>query len=139
MFQRILVPVDLTEKSLTGVDRAYDLAVQSRAEVILLHIIETVEYIAFDEMKQFYESLEKSARSGLREFAERFKSAGLIVSEAVVYGRRARAIVDFAMDNSVDLILLASHRIDPDRPGHDWSSISYAVAILAPCPVLLVK
>jgi nucleotide-binding universal stress UspA family protein len=26
-----------------------------------------------------------------------------------------------------------------DRPGHDRSSISYAVAILSPCPVLLVK
>jgi hypothetical protein len=38
-----------------------------------------------------------------------------------------------------DLIIMASHRIDPDRPGHDWSSISYTVAILSPCPVLLVK
>ena len=27
---------------------------------------------------------------------------------------------------------MASHRIDPNRPGHDWSSISYAVAILSP-------
>jgi hypothetical protein len=34
---------------------------------------------------------------------------------------------------------MASHRIDPDRPGHDWSTISYGVAILAPCNVLLVK
>src|SRR5262249_9497363 len=29
---------------------------------------------------------------------------------------------------------MASHRIDPERPGHDWSSISYAVAILSPVP-----
>ncbi len=139
MFQRILVPTDLSEKSMAGIDRAYDLAAQSRAEVILLHVIETADYIAFDEMKEFYERLEKSAKGGLQEVAERFKAVDLNISEAVVYGHRTKAIVDFAVDNRADLIVLASHRIDPDRPGHDWSSISYAVAILAPCPVLLVK
>jgi len=47
--------------------------------------------------------------------------------------------VDAAIDSKADLIIMASHRIDPDRPGHDWSTISYGVAILAPCDVLLVK
>jgi len=37
------------------------------------------------------------------------------------------------------LIVMASHRIDREQPAHDWSSISYAVAILSPVPVLLVK
>ena len=34
MFQRILVPVDLTEKSLSAVDTGYEFAAQSGAEVI---------------------------------------------------------------------------------------------------------
>ena len=139
MFQRILVPVDLTEKSLVAVDMAYEFAVQSGAEVFLLHVIETIEHIQFDELKSFYERLEKSARKGLREFSEKFVSNKLQIDQAVVYGHRSRAIVDFAIEHRADLIILASHRIDPDRPGHDWSSISYAVAILSPCPVLLVK
>ena len=139
MFQRILVPVDLTEKSLTAVDLAYELATQSRADVLLLHVVETIEYIAFDEMKHFYDRLEKSAREGLQEFSERFEGKGLRTEQFVVYGHRTKEIVDFAITNRADLIVMASHRVDPDRPGHDWSSISYAVAILAPCPVLLVK
>ena len=139
MFQRILVPVDLSERSLVAVDLAYELATQSRAEVTLLHIIETIEHIAFDEMKQFYDRLENSARKGLREFSERFEMHGLKVDQAVIYGHRTKEIVNFAIDNRADLVIMASHRIDPDRPGHDWSSISYSVAILAPCPVLLVK
>jgi hypothetical protein len=61
------------------------------------------------------------------------------VNSAIVYGQRTKQIVDFAIEHRVDLIIMASHRIDPDRPGHDWSSISYAVAILSPCPVLLAK
>ena len=139
MFQRILVPVDLTQKSIAAVDLAYEFAVQAKAEVILLHVIETIEHVEFDEMKEFYDRLEKSARKGLEEFSERFVMKGMKVDQAVIYGRRSEEIIDFAINNRADLIIMASHRIDPDRPGHDWSTLSYAVAIMAPCPVLLVK
>jgi nucleotide-binding universal stress UspA family protein len=139
MFSRILVPVDLTKKSRAGVDLAYEFATQSGAEVILLHVIETIEHVQFDELKPFYEQLEKSARKGLREFSQMFAGDKLRVDQALVYGHRSQEIVNYAAANSIDLIVMSSHRIDPNRPGHDWSSISYAVAILAPCPVLLVK
>ena len=139
MFQRILVPVDLTEKSLAGVDLAFELAIQSRANVTLLHVIETIEHITFDEMKELYKRLEVSATKGLKEFSERFADEGLNVACEVRYGHRTQGIIELATNNSVDLIIMASHRIDPDRPGHDWSTISYGVAVLAPCAVLLVK
>jgi nucleotide-binding universal stress UspA family protein len=141
MFQRILVPVDLTEKSLAAVDAAYEFATQSGAEIVLLHVIERIEHVQFEfeELKPFYERLENSARKGLQEFSERFVANNLSVDQAIVYGQRTKEIVDFAIQNAMDLIIMASHRIDPDRPGHDWSSISYVVAILSPCPVLLVK
>ena len=139
MFQKILVPVDLSEKSLAAVDAAYDLAVQNGAEVILLHVIEKVEHVKFDELKDFYQRLEISAKKGLRECADRFLSRKLKVDQVVTYGHRTKEIVNYAIGNRADLIVLSSHRIDPDRPGHDWSSISYAVAILSPVPVLLIK
>src|SRR5262249_31235839 len=139
MFHRILVPIDLSEKSVAAVDLAYEFANQSGAEVVLLHVIETIEHVQFDEMKSFYDRLEKSARRGLDELSERFVSNNLRVDQAVIYGHRTKEIVEFAISNRADLIIMASHRIDPDRPGHDWSSISYTVAILATCPVLLVK
>ena len=139
MFQRILVPVDLTEKSMAAVDLAYEFAAQSGAEVVLLHVIETIEHVEFDELKPFYERLEKSARTGLEECSEKFAENNLPIDQAVVYGHRTQAITDYAIANRVHLIILASHRIDPDRPSQGWSSISYSVAVLSPCPVLLVK
>jgi hypothetical protein len=39
----------------------------------------------------------------------------------------------------VDLIVLTSHPLEPDRPGGGWGTISYQVAVFADCPVLLVK
>jgi nucleotide-binding universal stress UspA family protein len=139
MFKRILVPVDLTEKSLAAVEIAYEFAVKFGAAVTLLHVIETIEHVEFEELKPFYQRLEKSARTGLQEFSEKFISNKLQVDQGIVYGHRTDEIIQFAIGNQVDLIIMASHRIDPDRPGHDWSSISYTVAILSPCPVLLAK
>ena len=139
MFRRILVPIDLSENSLRAVDLAYEFATQFGAEVILLHVIETIEHVQFDELKPFYERLERSAQKGLLEFSERFVANKLPVDQALVYGHRTKEIIDYAMGNRIDLVIIASHRIEPDRPGHDWSSISYSVAILSPCPVLLVK
>jgi len=139
MFQRILVPVDLTKKSLAAVDRAYEFAKQFGSEVVLLHVIETIEHVQFEELKPFYERLEDSAAKGMQEFAERFVSNKLKIDRILLYGHRTQEIVNYAMENRVDLIIMGSHRIDPDRPGHDWSSISYSVAIVAPCAVMLVK
>jgi nucleotide-binding universal stress UspA family protein len=139
MFKRIVVPVDLSDKSVPAVDTAFELARLTRAEVLLLHVIETIEHVRLDELRPFYDRLEASARRGLQELSERFEADDLQIDRAVIYGHRTQGIVDFAIKRQADLIIVASHRIDPDRPGHDWNSISYAAAILSPCPVLLVK
>jgi nucleotide-binding universal stress UspA family protein len=138
MFKRILVPVDLGKKSVTAIDFAYELAAQFHGEVILLHVIETIEHVEFEELKGFYERLEDSARKRLQELSDRFVEKKLRVDQALVYGHRTKEIVDYASANKVDLIVMSSHRVEPDRL-HDWTSISHGVAILSPCPVLLVK
>jgi nucleotide-binding universal stress UspA family protein len=133
------VPVDLTEKSLAAVDSVGDLVAGTGAEVILLHVIETVEHVPFDELKGFYERLESSARKRLQAMAEGLQPRKINVDQAIIYGHRTQEIVKCASAKNADLIVMASHRIDPERPGHDWASISYAVAILSPVPVLLIK
>src|SRR4030095_17053624 len=114
MFQRILVPVDLTERSLPAVERTLELASSFKAEVTLLHVIETIEHVTFDEMKDFYGRLEISAKNGLQEFSERFEAKRLKVECLVNFGHRTRTIVDTAITKQVDLIVMASHRIEPD-------------------------
>ncbi|MEE8446295.1 MAG: universal stress protein [Gemmatimonadota bacterium] len=138
MFQRILVPVDLTQKNTHAVETARDLAAESGGTVTLLHVIETLD-LPFEELEGFYARLEEKARRAMEEMAEPLQEAGLSFARRVSYGRRAEEIVDFAAEEDSDLIILSSHRIDLENPGSSWTTLSYKVAILAQCPVLLVK
>lgn len=138
MFQRILVPVDLTQKNTHAVETARDLAAESGGTVTLLHVIETLD-LPFEELEGFYARLEEKARRAMDEMAAPLQEAGLSFARRVSYGRRAEEIVDFAAEEDSDLIILSSHRIDLENPGSSWTTLSYKVAILAQCPVLLVK
>ena len=139
MFKRILAPVDLSETSAGAVDIACRLAAGNHGEIILLHVIETIEHLEVDEMRSFYNKLEERATAGLHRLAERASQSGIQVQVETVYGKRARSIVEFAANRRVDLIVLNSHRVQPGQAGAGLATISYEVAVLAPCPVLLLK
>jgi universal stress protein F len=134
-YRKILVPVDFSDKNRDAVAAAEAVAGPD-AEITLLHVIETVEHVPFDEMKDLYDRLEERAD---REMARLAEGGSRALQQRVVYGHRARATADFAATEGFDLVVLSSHRIDPDQPGHDWATLSYQVAILCPCSVLLVK
>ncbi|MFL6290864.1 MAG: universal stress protein, partial [Thermoanaerobaculia bacterium] len=70
---------------------------------------------------------------------DRFNQALIPVYHEVIYGKRAEAIVRHAEEREVDLIVLSSHKVDRDHPALGVGAISYRIAIVARCPVLLVK
>jgi universal stress protein A len=138
MFQNILVPVDLTDKNLRAIETACDLALETGGGLTFLHVIETLD-LPFDEMAGFYERLEKEAVLRMAELAEPVVAAGVDVGQQIEYGKRAEQIVKFAEREAVEIIVLNSHRVKLEDPGSGWATLSYKIAILAQCPVLLVK
>lgn len=139
MFQRILIPVDFSERNRAAVDIARQMAKQNAARIILIHVIETIEYISYGELRDFYDRLQRSARAGMKELSEGFAAEGIEAETVVVFGKRHDEIIKYAIENQIDLIVMSSHRVDPDRPAANFGSISYRVAVLSPCAVLLVK
>jgi nucleotide-binding universal stress UspA family protein len=138
-FRHILVPTDLTERTEKALQLAGKLASSDGARITLLHVIETIDGMPFDELQPFYERMERKARTTMTALVGRAPKGAAHVKAAVVYGRRAEEIANFATANGVDLIVLASHRVNPSMVNRDWGTISYKVGILAQCPVLLVK
>lgn len=139
MFQRILVPTDLTERVEKALDLALPLSAPDNSRVTLLHVIETFRGLEFEEMRPYYQKFEKKAQGIMAAALARLPKARAEVVKEIVYGDRADEIVKFASAHKVDLIVLASHRVNPSVVGRDWGTISYKVGILAQCPVLLVK
>lgn len=141
MFRKILVPVDFTEKNEAAIQAALEvLGGHEDAEIHLLHVIETIEHVEYDEMKDFYRDLENRSVAKLTRLEERCRTAGPVrVYHDLQFGKRAEAIVRYAEDRSMDLIVLSSHKVDRDHPALGWGTISYRVAIVARCPILLVK
>ena len=137
MFQRILLPVDFTPKNRRALRLAVELAHQGRATITLLHVIERIELLPDAELRGFYRKLEGLARRQLASMADGLAKRGCNVRQSIRRGSRVAEIVESAA--GMDLVLLASHRVDRRRLSRGWDTLSYRVAILAPCPVLLVK
>ena len=139
MFRNILVPTDLTEKSDKAFDVALNIHANGECNITLLHVIETIDDAEEEEFRPFYEKLKERAFRKMEDTVARIGSYGGNIHIEVLHGNRVREIVGFARENAVDLIVLGSHRIDNIDQAEGWATISYRVAILAHCPVLMVK
>lgn len=139
MYANILVPVDLGGKAEPALGRAVALADETGAVVTLLHVIETIEGVEFEELEDFYERLDETANRRLREWTAGVIRDGLNVRHVIRYGRRGPEIVRFAEQDGCDLIVVRSHRVDPESPGAGLGTLSHQVAVLAGCAVLMVR
>jgi nucleotide-binding universal stress UspA family protein len=139
MFRKILVPVDLTERHEQAVTMAGELARISAGEITLLHAIELIQGLSYEDEKEFYERLEQKAWTHLEQLGKPLAERQISWHAEVVYGSRAQEILRFALQSGSDLIVLTSHRIDVQHPEKGWGTLSYQLGILSQCPVLLVK
>lgn len=137
MYKRILIPLDLTDRHTEALRHATGLA--AGAEVVLLHVVETIPGLGPDEEKPFYDRLERVARKHLEKHAATLASRKVPCQVEVRLGNRAREIVRFAKESAVDLIVLTAPILDPENPAQGWGSMSWRVMLLSPCPVLLAK
>jgi nucleotide-binding universal stress UspA family protein len=139
MFKNILVPTDFLDDDQHALDIAVRLCSMDNGKISLLHVIEVIQNTTFEEFEDFYSGLEKRSFKGLNNIIDRLDTQEITVEPRVVYGNRTREIVRYAEENSADLIIMKSHKVDLEERSQGWGTISYKVSILAQCPVLLVK
>ena len=138
-FRHVLIPLDFSEKNQAALDVAFEIAVTNEARVTLLHVVETIDLPDDPEVEQFVDHLKERADRELEFRAQRFLDANLPTEWKIRLGNRAREIVAYESEHDIDLIVLSSHPINPDDPRGSLATLSYQVALLARCPVLLVK
>lgn len=140
MFKNILVPTDLSEKSMKALDVAAVIAEEQCGKVTLLHVVETIEDDdGEDEFQAFYEKLALRAQKKMEDMAARYLDSCFNIRSEILFGKRVQEIVAYASRNKIELVILSSHKLENIDTAHGWATISYQVGILTPCPVMMVK
>lgn len=139
MFNHILVPVDFSEKNEVAIAAAQELAKLHAARVSLLHVIEFIDFPDDDEISNFYEKLRHRSERELDNMLNLFTDSTLDVSVETIINNRVKGIALYAAENDVDLIVMGSHAINPEKRTQGWTTISYQVSAICQCSVMLVK
>jgi len=139
LFRIIVVPVDLTDRNRAAVEMAAKLSIPSQGTIHLLHVIETIPGFTVEDESEFYGRLEKRATEHLDSLSAPLRERGVRFEADVIYGPRAKTIIEEALRVGADLLVIQSHRIDGERRGGGLGTLSHQVGLFAPCPVLLVK
>ena len=140
MFKNILVPTDLTDKSIKALEIAAGMIKEHTYRITLLHIVETIDDDeGEDEFQEFYSRLADRAGKKMSELVKEYGTDKIDIHTEIIYGKRVPEIVKYASEKEIDLIILSSHKLESLETMDGWATISYRVGILAPCPVMMVK
>ena len=144
MFKQILVPTDFSGPADAALEYARALAATFGSTIHVVHVLEAPfvtgplgVQVFFEEMPEVGMRLFEDARTRLRHRAGSTDSRFSIKSE-IVGGTSARAIIDYAGERGMDLIVMGTH----GRSGlaHLFmGSVAERVVRSAPCPVLTVR
>ena len=137
--QHLLVPLNFADSNEIAIEAAIEIASTAPARVTLLHVIEPIDVAEDSEVQDFTEQLRSQADEQLLAREKRFSDLDITVTSENLIGSRATEIIRFANSNEVDMIILNSHRIQNGQPENALGKLSYQVAALASCAVLLLK
>jgi nucleotide-binding universal stress UspA family protein len=145
MYKRILVPLDGSDTSERGLREAIGLAVEQKAKLVLLHVVDDFPLMMEGSAVASFQEM----RTQLTDYGERLlakaKAAATdagaqadTVMRELTAGRIADVIVEEAANQGCDLIVIGTH----GRRGLSRMALgsdAELVARASPVPVLLVR
>lgn len=145
-FKKILCPTDFSEPASEALSVAGELAQAFSAELIVLHVVEPLPIVEAPtewigptgfEVGSYQKMLGDVAKETLHRHAAQRLPKALEVKEEVVHGAPAQKIVDVAIREHADLVVIATH----GRTGLRHlllGSVAERVMRLSSCPVLAI-
>lgn len=139
MFRRILIAHDGSDGAVRALDTAIELAATLHADLSMISVEEDLpkyaETIGEFEDREVEESYFQRVGAQARA---RAAFRGIELRHAIVAGHEVKAIVEYARENSFDLLVVGftgHSRIYE----HIWGGTSQNLAHMAPCSVLVIK
>ncbi|MEO1012670.1 MAG: universal stress protein, partial [Bacteroidota bacterium] len=138
---KILVPVDFSERSAHALEVAANLAKKGKGEIVVLHMLGLSEAILTkDQSKGFMEAkfYMELAKKGFASFLDKPYLKGLKVTQMVQNYKIFEEVNKVAHEQEVDLIVMGSHGTH-FRNGFFVGSNTEKVVRTSDVPVLVIK
>lgn len=135
MYKNILVPVSFDDdRNASAAVSVATKLLDKGGRIVLLHVMEQIPGYAISYFPEGYRDESKAAIAGsLQDMAEGVEGA----IGQVIEGHSGRTILDWAGENSVDCIVIASHR--PGMQDYLLGSTAAQVVRHAQCSVHVVR
>ena len=139
----ILVPIDFSNHSEKALTYASEIAQSYNAQLQVLHIIEETMHPAFSlsgksSVFDLFPGIEDDSRRRAERMLKEVVSDKIKSSIYIKGGRAASDIINFAKENSTDLIVIATHGLT-GLEHMLLGSVTEKVVRMAHCPVFTVK
>ncbi len=141
MYQKVLVPLDGSELAECALPHVRNLLrCGYTAEVILLNVIEFPSlYIAKGyDLTTIQALISKSVKKYFADLESRFKEEGVKVKSVILAGNAPQSIIQYARENDIDLIVIATHGYTGMKQLM-FGSVALKVLHDAHVPVLLIR
>lgn len=140
---RILAPTDFSDHSCHALSYARTFADRWNSELHLLNVIEPAVFpteagLTPMGMMNLDSELADAAHKAMQELLNRPELSGIVPVTSIAHGRASTAIIEYAVDKQIDLIVIATH----GRKGLEhfiFGSTAERVVRESPCPVLTVR
>jgi len=141
-FKKILCPTDFSEPACSGIVAAGEMAARFSAELILMHVVgpipalDTPAGVSTFDVAAYQRELTESAEQSLHE--RRAKVPESVPTKTLVtHGEAGHEILRIAKEESVDLIVMATHGATGWRH-RIFGTVTEKVVRTAHCSVLTV-
>ena len=139
--KKILVPTDASEYSKRAFKLALELSQKYNAEIELLYVkYDQLVYGFGGEVGSYIapEDVEREGKYVLENTLEGIDTMGILVTIKKMYGDPSKVIMQEAVDENTDMIVMGSHGYGAIA-GSLLGSVSRKVLHGVKCPVLIVK
>lgn len=136
MFSNILIPVDLGDivRAKDNLKRAAEL-IEENGKITLINVVEEIPtYVEFDLPENYAAQHIITAQDRLENMV---KTENIKADFDILRGQAGSAILNYAEENGVDLIIMASHK--PELMDYLIGSTAARVVRHAKCSVMVIR
>ena len=140
MYDDVLIPTDGSETVPETLEHALPIATDNAATVHALYVVDSrITAAANDGATDLERSLEEEGRDAVAEVEEQAAAEGLETVGEIRTGTPAKAIIEYADERGIDLIVIGTRGKSPREKVTSLGSVSERVVDNASVPVFVVR